>query len=179
MVGGGAVGIDAADVGAGVNALLLLADAVARALRVHVALWLAVGRLADKARQAGALLPVAVDHPALGVGAAGRGRAGLLGRGRLRDLDAAEEGVAGVAGGALADRLVLDHLAGGVGSAGADAGVLAALPDAGLVGAAVRGDEALGPAVRRLAVVAGGAAAHHAGAKHLDLGVIKIFMNSD
>ena len=33
--------------------------------------WLAVGRLADKARQAGALLPVAVDHPALGVGAAG------------------------------------------------------------------------------------------------------------
>ena len=39
MVGGGAVGIDAADVGAGVDALLLLADAVARALGVHVALW--------------------------------------------------------------------------------------------------------------------------------------------
>ena len=168
MVGGGAVGVDAADVGAGVDALLLLADAVARALGVHVALGLAVGRLAHEAGQAGALLLVAVDHPALGVGAAGRGRAGLLGRGRLLDLDAAQEGVARVARGALADRLVLHHLAGGVGAARAHAGVLALLPDAGLVGPAVGGDEALGPAVRRLPVVARGAAAHHAGAEDLE-----------
>ena len=62
MVGGGAVGVDAADIGAGVNALLLLADAVARALGVHVALWLAVGRLAHKARQTGALPSPLASH---------------------------------------------------------------------------------------------------------------------
>ena len=171
MVGGGAVGVDSADVGAGVDALLLLADAVGRALGVHVTLGLAVGRLAHKAGQARALLLVAVDHPALGVGPAGRGRAGLLGRGRLLDLDAAEEGVARVARLALADRLVLHHLAGGVGAARPNAGVRALLPDAGLVRPAVGGDEALGPAVGRLAVVARGAAAHHARAEDLADGV--------
>ena len=77
-----------------------------------------------------------------------------------------EDGV--VDDGVGADEEVGEDAVGGVGAAGADAGVLAALPDAGLVGAAVGGDEALGPAVRRLAVVAGGAAAHHAWAEHLD-----------
>ena len=177
VVGGRAVSIDAAYIGAGVRALLLLADLVACALSIHVALRLAVGWAAHKAWQAGALFLVAVDHPALGVGPAGRGRAGLLGRGRLGDLHTAEERVARVAGVALADWLVLHHLAGSVRGTCPHARVLALLPDAGLVGPAVGRDEALGPAVRGLPVVARGAAAHHARAEDLDEKRLKGDMN--
>lgn len=114
MVPGRTLGVEAAHIAAGINALLLAADLVAVALRVYVALWLAVGGLADESRKAGALFTNAADNAALCVRTTWRRRAELFWRGRLGDPDTAEEWVSGEAGRACADRLVLDHLAGGM-----------------------------------------------------------------
>jgi hypothetical protein len=93
----------------------------------------------------------AVDDNALSVGAAGVGVARVLGfrRGKVGVGLAEEEGIAGVARRAVADGVVVFHVAVGVDAAGARARVLAALADAREVGLAVSLDGALWPAPLR------------------------------
>ncbi len=106
-----AAGVLAAGILAGVLAFVLgVALLVVVAVAVVEALMPAVGRTSDEAGEALADLLV-VDDFTLGVGAAGVGRAQLLGRRRLGDDEAALVRIAGVAGIAGADSLVLDHLA--------------------------------------------------------------------
>ena len=77
VVGDGAGGVGAADPGAGVAAVLRHTRLVPRTLRRHRALWLAldvwVTDIVADAGAGGGLVPL----PALGVGAAGGGVAGL------------------------------------------------------------------------------------------------------
>ncbi len=156
----------------GGSLLVRQADPVWGAVGVDDALRAAVGRLADVVRQAGAVGAV-VDFATLGVLPARVGVARPRRRRRLlwRDSDAAVEGVAGEAGGAGADGLVLAHVALCSDAADSDAGILALLPDAGLVGLTLLGDDALWVAVVGLAEEAWLAAAHHAVTDNVTVGI--------
>lgn len=164
-----AEGVDTAGAWTRVRALFVLAGEISRALLVDDALGSAVWRSADVVRQAGAGRE-AVDDATLRVWTAGRLDAGILRWSRRQYLrlvlDAAEERISGVAWRAAADWIVIYHLTIGVQAARADARILAALNDAGLVLGAVRADDAFGTAGRRTADVirlasADGVIVHH------------------
>lgn len=158
-----AVGGDAARAGARVGALEFVARLVGRALGVDGAFGLAVGRRADvlvDARADGD----AVSFVAAAVRAARAGPAhvddGDHGDGFVALRLARGERIAGVAGPADAGGHVVDRQALGVQAAHAGTRVFAAVPDAGLVGRAVRAEHALGPAAFvRIALVVFDAAA--------------------
>ena len=166
-----ATGVVAAGSLAGVPAALLQTALVVAALRVGDTLGAAVGRGAEVA-----LLARARRHAvlvfAVGVGPARVGSARVHGLGRVHRLEeAVDKWVACVAGRARAERVVGGHPADGVGAADSRAGVLALLEDAGLAGAAVAVDDALGAAVGRGAHVARLARAHARAAAHALLAV--------
>ena len=142
-----------------VSALLVGAGLVKRTLGADDTLRSTRWRRPDVARHTGTD-SLAVDLPALAVGAAGRGVAGVGDRGRGYG-PALDEGVARHALRAAADGHMVHHAAEGVSAAGARARFLALVPDAGLVPGAVRAQHTLWPAASvRVTLVLGQARAH-------------------